>query len=131
MTRQDLQDFRKLIVERTSLKNQIDVLDAQIQHITPPYGVQPRGGKSADAADSILKLIELKRDYKEKNAHITVRQKEIEAVIDKMTNPVERTVLRLRYISNIKWTDIQIAINYEIAQTFRIHTKAIKNFEKI
>lgn len=131
MKRQDLQDFRKMIIERTSLKNQIDELDTQIQRIIPPYGAQPRGGKSADAADRLLKLIELKKDYEKKNANITVRQKEIEAVISQMTDPVERTVLRLRYINNMSWTDIQIAINYERAQTFRIHTKAIKNFEKI
>lgn len=131
MKRQDLQDFRKMIIERTSLKNQIDELDTQIQRIIPSYGAQPRGGKSADAADRLLKLIELKKDYEKKNANITVRQKEIEAVISQMTDPVERTVLRLRYINNMSWTDIQIAINYERAQTFRIHTKAIKNFEKI
>lgn len=131
MTRKDLQDFRKLIIERASLQNQIKELDAQIQHITPSYGAQPRGGKSADNADKILKLVELKKDYECKDNNIADRQIKIEAVINQLADPVERAVLRLRYISNMSWTDIQIAVNYERAQTFRVHTKAIKNFEKI
>lgn len=131
MTRKDLQDFRKLIIERASLQNQIKELDTQIQHITPSYGAQPRGGKSADNADKILKLVELKKDYEYKDNNIADRQIKIEAVINQLADPVERAVLRFRYISNMSWTDIQIAINYERAQTFRVHTKAIKNFEKI
>lgn len=131
MTRQDLKNFRKLIIERASLQNQIKELDTQIQHITPSYGTQPRGGKSGDNADKILKLVELKKNYEDKNNSIADGQIKIEAVINQLADPVERTVLRFRYISNMSWADIQIAINYERAQTFRVHTKAIKNFEKI
>lgn len=131
MTRKDLQDFRKLIIERASLQNQIKELDTQIQHITPSYGAQPRGGKSADNADKILKLVELKKDYEDKDKNIADRQIKIETVINQLADPVERAVLRFRYISNMSWTDIQITINYERTQTFHIHSSAIKNFEKI
>lgn len=131
MTRKDLQDFRKLIIERASLKNQIKELDAQIQHITPSYGAQPRGGKSADNADKILKLVELKKDYECKDNNIADRQIKIEAVINQLADPVERAVLRLRYIGNMYWGEIATEINYSTQHVFRIHSLAVKNFEKI
>lgn len=131
MTRKDLQDFRKLIIERASLQNQIKELDTQIQHITPSYGAQPRGGKSADNADKILKLVELKKEYERRNDNIADKQIKIETVLNHLDDPVERAVLRSRYIDNMRWEEIQTAINYERAQTFRVHIHAIKNFEKI
>lgn len=131
MTKKDLQDFRKLITERESLQNQIEQLNAQIQHVTPSYGVQPRGGKSADTADKIIKLVELKREYEYKCDRITDKQIRIETEIEKLTDPVERAVLRCRYINNMTWEDIQLLIHYERTKTFYIHSSAIKNFEKI
>lgn len=131
MTKKDLQDFRKLITERESLQNQIEQLNAQIQHVTPSYGVQPRGGKSADTADKIIKLVELKRECECKCDRITDKQIRIETEIEKLTDPVERAVLRCRYINNMTWEDIQLLIHYERTKTFYIHSSAIKNFEKI
>lgn len=131
MTKKDLQDFRKLIIERESLQNQIEQLNVQIQHATPSYGVQPRGGKTADTADRIIKLVELKKEYECKCDNISGRQSKIESIIEKLADPVERAVLRCRYINNMTWEDITHIVSYEIAQTFRIHSRAIKNIEKI
>ena len=131
MTRKDLQDFRKLIIERASLQNQIKGLDTQIQHITPSYGAQPRGGKSADNADKILKLVELKKEYERRNDNIADKQIKIEAVLNHLDDPVERAVLRSRYIDNMSWSRVSDEIRYSMSRMFDIHKSALKNFEKI
>lgn len=131
MTKKDLQKFRKLQIELESIENQVAALDAKIQKATPSYSVSLRGGKSADKEDRIIKLIELKKDYEIKGGKIISEQIEIEKGIDKLSDPVEKAVLRYRYIDNMDWEDIQIMIGYERSQTYRIHDSAIKNLQKI
>lgn len=131
MTKKDLQQFRKLQIELESIEEQIARLDAKIKKATASFGMSPRGGKSADKEDRIIKLLDLKEDYEIRGGKIIAEQMKIEKGLDKLSDPVEKAVLRYRYIDNMDWEDIQIMIGYEKTQTFKIHSKAIKNLQKI
>lgn len=131
MTKKDLQQFRKLQIELESIEEQIAQLDAKIKKATASFGMSPRGGKSANKEDRIIKLLDLKEDYEIRGGKIIAEQMKIEKELDKLSDPVEKAVLRYRYINNMDWEDIQIMIGYERAQTYRIHDRAIKNLQKI
>lgn len=131
MTKKDLQRFRKLQIELESIDEQIKRLDAKIKKATASFDISPRGGKSVDKEDRIIKMIRLKEDYEIRGGKIIAEQMEIEKGLDNLSDPVEKAVLRYRYIDNMDWEDIQIMIGYERAQTYRIHDRAIKNLQKI
>ena len=129
MTKKDLQQFRKLQIELESIEEQITRLDAKIKKATASFGMSPRGGKSADKEDRIIKLLDLKEDYETRGGKIIAEQIKIEKELDKLSDPVEKAVLRYRYIDNMDWEDIQIMIGYERTNTYRIHDRAIKNLQ--
>lgn len=54
---------------------------------------------------------------------------QIERAINGVTDPTEQLLLRLRYIDGWSWTKISFAIHYSLAQTKRIHEKALKHLE--
>lgn len=54
----------------------------------------------------------------------------IESAINGVTDPTEQLLLRLRYIDGWSWTKISFAIHYSLAQTKRIHEKAIAHLER-
>lgn len=51
--------------------------------------------------------------------------------IDKVEDVVERALLRYRYILGLTWENISDKLGYSIAQVYRIHNKACKNFNEI
>ena len=131
MTKKELQRHRKLRIELQNIEYQIVDVDAKIKKSTAQYGKTTRGGKPSDKEDTIIKLIELKKRYEIQGGKIISEQMEIENELEKLSDPVEKAVLRYRYIDNMDWEDVSIMIKYERAQTFRIHTRAIRNLQKI
>ena len=60
--------------------------------------------------------------------HDLVRAKnEIRETISSLSNPVERNVLRLRYLCGKKWEEIAVDTNYSWRQVHYIHGAALKN----
>lgn len=131
MTKKDLKNFHKLQIDLKSVENEIAKIDAQIKRATAVYGITTRGGKNKDGSEMIIELIKLKKDYQIRGGKIIAKQKEIERGLDMLSDPVERAVLRYRYIDNMEWSDVQIMIGYERSQTYRIHDNAINNLKKI
>ena len=54
----------------------------------------------------------------------------IEDMIDSLSDPVERTLMRLRYIESLEWVDICFEVCYEKTQTHRIHNRALEKIKK-
>lgn len=131
MTKKDLQRFRKLQIELESIDEQIKRLDAKIKKATSSFGMSPRGGKSADNEDRIIKMIKLKEDYEIRGGKIIAEQMEIEKGLDNLSDPVEKAVLRYRYIDNMDWEDVAIMIKYSKPATYNFHKSALKNIEEI
>lgn len=51
--------------------------------------------------------------------------------IDKVEDTLERAILRYRYITCLTWEQIAERMGYSMAQIYRIHNRAFKNFNKI
>ena len=110
MTKEQLRQYRSIKVEISQLERRIVELE-RIEH-----------------DDDILKP--LRNLYREKLAELIEGQLMIEKAIESLT-PTEREVMRMRYIDGADWTEVAATINYEWAQTHRIHASAlrkIKNF---
>ena len=81
--------------------------------------------------DSEAEALEpLRAFYKEKLAELVALQLDIERAIETL-DPIERELIRLRYIDGLEWHQVCAEINYEWTQTHRIHARALRKLEKL
>lgn len=72
----------------------------------------PHGGAGHDqVADGAVQIDEVKRAYRETLAELECMQWELDPLIDKLDNPDDRAVMRLRYIECYSPEDIAEAIH--------------------
>ena len=99
MTKQDLREYRNIKEELTELNR----LTAKIE----PHATE-----------------ELRAAYTAKRESLSARLLHVEQVIEGL-EPIERRVLRLRYIDGREWHQVAAAIHYSWQQTHRIHARAL------
>ena len=68
--------------------------------------------------------------YREKLVGLVKGQMKIEKAIEEL-NPIERELMRLRYIDGADWTEVAATIHYEWTQTHRIHAKALAKIKNL
>lgn len=75
------------------------------------------------------RLVELSEDYAEKLKSISESLSDTEKIISSLDDPLERIILRSRYIDALTWEDISEKTGYEWAQLHRLHKKALTALE--
>ena len=111
MTKEQLRKYIPLIKEKAQIEQRLQRLE-----------------RSPDTEAELLEP--LRAFYKEKLAELVALQLDIEHAIETL-EPIERELVRLRYIDGKDWYQICMAINYEWAQTHRIHARALRKLGKL
>lgn len=112
MTKEQLRQYRSIKIETSQIERRIEELE--------------RMGHRTDR-EIILPLQDL---YREKLTNLIVEQLRIEKAIEGL-NPTERELMRLRYIDGVDWTEVAATINYEWAQTHRVHARALAKIKNL
>lgn len=99
MTKQELRNYRQM-------KDELSDLDKLVKRLND------------------LKLPELTEVYDEKIESLKNRLKSIEDAFEGL-EPVERRLMRLRYIDGLEWHQVAVRISYSWQQTHRIHARAL------
>ena len=110
MTKEQLRQYRSIKIETCQLERRIEELE---RHTANLDIVQP-----------------LRDLYRKKLADLIDGQLRIEDAIDSL-NPTERELMRLRYIDGADWLEVCDAINYEWAQTHRVHSRALNKIKNL
>lgn len=110
MTKEQLRQYR-------SIKLEIDQLEQRIVNL------EMRGHN-----DDITHP--LRDKYREKLKGLIAGQMKIEEAIETL-NPIERELIRLRYIDGADWTEVAATIHYEWTQTHRIHARALSKIKNL
>lgn len=111
MTKEQLRKYRPLTHEKTKIEQRLRSLERR--------------------PDSEAELIEpLRAFYHKKLAELVALQLDIEHAIETL-EPIEREIVRLRYIDGLEWHQICAEINYEWTQTHRIHARVLRKLEKL
>ena len=130
MTRERLWSYQHLRREIRQLEDQLAELESRITSPrTPKLSFLPRAkgtGYALEAGmDRYADLIEI---YKTKLERLYSERAAIEQAIESL-EPIERMVLRARYIEGRTWEDVAERINYSYVQTWRIHARALQKLE--
>ena len=121
-----LSRYNSLTYERLQLEEQL----ARIEATATSPKVQaldgmPKGSSGGDAmAGIVAELVSLEEKYKEKLSQIVAAQAEVENLIESL-EPVERRLLRCRYLEGMVWEEVCVEMGYSWRQTHNIHARAL------
>lgn len=125
MTKEFLKEHIDKLDEAKGLKFEIDQM---YQPLKSPVitGMPSAHSPDADKIGVILgKIQEKEIRYLAKLNIILGEEKEIEKVIDSLKDARERTVMRYRYISGLKWEEVCVKAHYSWQHTHRLHADAL------
>lgn len=89
----------------------------------------PHGSSQEDLSGYAATLDEMIEDLKKERLEKVKIRKKIERSIRNLEDEDEQEVLRLRYISGLKWEEVAVEIGYCEKWTHEIHKKALKNLK--
>lgn len=87
-----------------------------------------RGNKTENNLISVLKL---KEDTLQRIERLTEERMAISGLIDKLANPLERSVLRLFYLNDLVALEVAEEIGVSTTSVYRVRQKAIENLTKV
>lgn len=120
---------------RRAVKREKDILD-EIQRLRSdkmfPSAVNdgmPKGNSQSDLSDYIAILDEQIEFLKVERLEKARCYQKMEKQIRQMGNEDEQEVLRLRYITGLKWEEVAARMSYSWKHIHRIHSSALCNFK--
>ena len=83
------------------------------------------------AENNLISVLKLKEDTLQRIERLTEERMEISELIDKLDNPLERTVLRLFYLNELVALEVAEEINRSNTTVYIIRQKAIEHLTGI
>lgn len=137
MTEEELKDARHRVKRKLyrylDLKRERDQIAEKLKTVegdatspsSPNLDGMPRASGYGDAMVSrVAEIIKLRQLYEKKLHDLSVAMQTIEDTIEGL-EPVERMLLRYRYIDGFTWEKVSVAMNYSWRQTHKIHARAL------
>lgn len=137
MTEEELKDARHRVKRRLyrylDLKRERDQIAEELRTAegdatspsSPNLDGMPRASGYGDSmVGRVSEIINLRELYERKRDEISDAMLAIENAIEDL-EPVERTLLRYRYIYGMTWEQVSVAMNYSWRQTHKIHARAL------
>ena len=77
--------------------------------------------------NNLISVLKLKEDTLQRIERLTEERMEISRLIDKLANPLERSVLRLFYLNDLDAWQVAEEIGVSTASVYRVRQKAIEH----
>lgn len=118
--------------EARQIKEQIDTLEAAMYapKVASPNAAPGGGGVGDPTAELVARHLDLLERYRLQLLRLTVEQIDVEVMLEDL-EPLERTLMRHRYLEGLTWEEVCVAISYSWQQTHRIHRRALERLEEI
>lgn len=128
VTKHELQQYVRINKEAEQLREQITRIRSQMES---PKGqiITDMPGHTATfdrVGIAYTQLDSVQNHYLLKLSELCGIQLKIEIAIERLT-PLERTMMRYRYLDGLTWEKICVKMNYEWRQIHYIHSRALKN----
>ena len=83
------------------------------------------------AENNLISALKLKEDTLQRIERLTEERMEISRLIDKLANPLERSVLRLFYLNNLDAWQVAEEIDKSKTTVYRVKQEAIENLANV
>ena len=78
---------------------------------------------------SLVKVIDLEYEINDDIDRLVDLKREIANLIDRIGDPSYRLLLEMRYLGGNTWEDISIRMGYDLRWVYRLHGKALIEFD--
>jgi len=131
MTKDELKKQLKRYLEIKAEAKQIQELrDALLDPKGANLDAMPRSCGPGNPVEAARKQREaLAREYDRKEQDLVAEQAYIEAMIEGL-DPMERKLMRHRYLEGLTWEKVCVAINYGWTQTHEMHGRILDKLVK-
>ena len=124
-----LKSYRRAVKREKDILDEIQRLRADKMFPAVAYDGMPKGSNQSDLSDYIAILDEQIELLKVERLEKARCYQKIERQIKQMENEDEQEVLRLRYITGLKWEEVAVRMSYSWKHIHRIHSSALCNFK--
>lgn len=128
-----LQNYSKLQKEVNQLSEQVLTLRQRMYSIKSSSDmsmVPASGGNNDKIASIVARVADLENMYLHKIDDLMQEQRDIEKIIENL-EPIEKLLIRSRYIECNTWESICGIIGYSWKQTHRIHSKTLSKMQQM
>ena len=128
-----LQRYRWLKKEKDTLAAEVRELYASATRITASTdGIKVQSSGIYDKmAENVVRAADAAARLTDAERRIDEQLRDILSLIDGLSDERYRTVLLLRYIRCESWVKISMEMDYQEAQIYRLHGKALKELNEI
>ena len=91
--------------------------------------VQTSRGNTAE--NNLISVLKLKEDTLQRIERLTEERMEISRLIDKLANPLERSVLRFFYLNDLVASEVAEEIGKSTTLVYRVKQEAIEHLSKV
>ncbi len=124
-----LKSYRRAVKREKDILDEIQRLRADKMFPSVANDGMPKGSNQSDLSDYIAILDEQIELLKVERLEKARCYQKIEKQIKQMENEDEQEVLRLRYITGLKWEEVAARMSYSWKHIHRIHSSALCNFK--
>lgn len=124
-----LKSYRRAVKREKDILDEIQRLRADKMFPSVANDGMPKGSNQSDLSDYIAILDEQIELLKVERLEKARCYQKIERQIKQMENEDEQEVLRLRYITGLKWEEVAARMSYSWKHIHRIHSSALCNFK--
>ena len=126
MTKEKLRKYCWLKKNIDNLEERLFLVQTKAQSITASMDKDfITGGAVSDRmAERVAEMADISKTINEQLGKAYKLEKEIEAAIE-VLDEREKYLIRLKYIKCLTWPEVCVEMNYEWAQTHRIHARAL------
>ena len=137
MTKTDFSNYRALVLEVRQLRSLLAELEAAKFSVEgSDFSGAPRATPSQGSAveRKVIRYLDTLALYREKIELKTAQLLAIEEALDSLDSPVERLIMRLRYIEGRSWASVCFeleSLGYSERQVYRLHGFALMKLKEV
>jgi DNA-directed RNA polymerase specialized sigma subunit len=113
---------------------QLEMLKSLAMKVTSSFTKEKISGGNIEKSkmeSTMVKVIDLEHEINADIDRLVNLKKDIQDTINKMDGINQQLLLELRYLSGKGWDEIAASMGYDPRTVYRIHGKALKEFERM
>ena len=113
---------------------QLETLKSLSMKVTSSFTKEKISGGNIEKSkmeSTMVKVIDLEHEINADIDRLVDLKKDIQDTINKMNDINQQLLLELRYLSGKGWDEIAASMGYDPRTVYRIHGKALKEFERM
>ena len=113
---------------------QLEMLKSLAMKVTSSFTKEKISGGNIEKSkmeSTMVKVIDLEHEINADIDRLVNLKKDIQDTINKMDDINQQLLLELRYLSGNGWDEIAASMGYDPRTVYRIHGKALKEFERM